>query len=85
MVRGHEIDNVNYFIPDSIWVWTRTLVISYTLQLKYSGKRVFYHAQISILKIVFVINTISSKQQKIHVTFSIVIVKILQDFLLQPS
>lgn len=58
---------------------------NYTLQLKDSGKQVFYHGQIFILKIVFVINSVSSKQHKIHVTFSIVIMKILQDFLLQPS
>lgn len=50
-----------------------------TLQLKESGKQVFYHAQIFILEIV--INTVSSKQQKIHVTFSTVIMKIVQDFL----
>lgn len=50
-----------------------------TLQLKESGKQVFYHAQIFILEIV--INTVSSKQQKIHVTFSAVIMKIVQDFL----
>lgn len=52
-----------------------------TLQLKESGKQVFYQAQIFILEIVFVINTVSSKQQKIHVTFSTVIMKIVQDFL----
>lgn len=56
-----------------------------TLKLKENGKQVFYHAQIFIWEIVFVKNTISSKQQKIHVTFSTVVMKILQDFLFQPS
>lgn len=54
---------------------------NYTLQLKDSGKLVFYHGQIFILKIVFVINAVYPKQQKIHVTFSVVIMKILQDFI----